>query len=480
MAKIKLDRTASSVVWSAVERFSVQAIQFIMNVILARLIIPSDFGLIAMLNVFIVIAQTFVDSGFSNALIQKKDKTESDYTTVFIFNVFVSVLAYLILFFASPFIASFYHEESLCLLCRIVGLSLIIQGLSVIQIAKVSIDLNFKALAKSSLVSVIISGLLGVSTAYLGFGVWALVIQILSNALLNTILLFILVKWFPKDKFSLGSLKTMFSFGSKLLVSGLLHTIYTNLYSLVIGRKYSSTDVGYYNQSNVIARFPSVSLMAVITRAIYPVQCELQDDDSSLRSSFYNYLTLSCFIVFPIMFFLTVSAEPLVAVVLTEKWIPSVPYLQLLCVSNVFNAVIANNNQMLKVKGRTDLYLQAEIIKKIVGVCILVATIRYGLIYICLGIIIYNILDMVIICLYTKITISISFWDQLKRIFPILTTSVITASISIIMMSFITTYLLQIIIGGVTYLLGYLILSKLFKINEYALLTKLISNILNR
>ena len=350
-------KVVKSVLWSGIERFSVQGVQFVLNVILARLVTPSDFGLIAMLNVFIVIAQSFVDSGFSNALIQKKNRSESDYTTVFIFNIVVSIVVYIVLFISAPFISDFYHEEQLCSICRVVGISLIIQGIAVVQTAKVSIDLNFKTLAKVSLASISLSGIIGIVCAFNGLGVWALVIQTLTNALLSTILLFLLIRWTPKGNFSFDSLMTMFSFGSKLLISGLLHTVYTNLYSLVIGRKYTPADVGYYNQSNIIARFPSVSLMAVITRALYPIQCQHQDNDGFLTSSFYIYLRFSCFIVFPIMSFIIVCAKPLVLVVLTERWIPAVPIIQMLCVGYMLNGVIAQNNQILNVKGRSDLYL---------------------------------------------------------------------------------------------------------------------------
>lgn len=412
-------KVVKSVLWSGIERFSVQGVQFVLNVILARLVTPSDFGLIAMLNVFIVIAQSFVDSGFSNALIQKKNRSESDYTTVFIFNIVVSIVVYIVLFISAPFISDFYHEEQLCSICRVVGISLIIQGIAVVQTAKVSIDLNFKTLAKVSLASISLSGIIGIVCAFNGLGVWALVIQTLTNALLSTILLFLLIGWTPKGYFSFDSLMTMFSFGSKLLISGLLHTVYTNLYSLVIGRKYTPADVGYYNQSNIIARFPSVSLMAVITRALYPIQCQHQDNDGFLTSSFYIYLRFSCFIVFPIMSFIIVCAKPLVLVVLTERWIPAVPIIQMLCVGYMLNGVIAQNNQILNVKGRSDLYLKAEILKKVVGVIILFASLPFGLVYICAGIILYNLVDMIIIIGFAGSILDIGGFRQIKKVLPI-------------------------------------------------------------
>lgn len=468
------NKTIKTVFWSGVERFSVQGVQFFLNIILARLVTPADFGLIAMLNVFIVIAQSFVDSGFSNAIIQKKNRTESDYTTVFIFNIFISTIIYILLYSAAPFIASFYHEEKLCLICRIVGISLIIQGLSVVQIAKVSIDLNFKTLAKVSLTSILISGAIGIVCAFYGLGVWALVAQTISNSLLNTILLFILVHWTPKGRFSFASLTTMFTFGSKLLVSGLLHTIYTNLYSLVIGRKFSPSDVGYYNQSNIIARFPSVSLMAVITRALYPLQCKNQDNDDLLTSSFYIYLRFSCFVVFPIMMFITVSAKALVLTVLTDNWLPAVPIIQLLCIGYMLNGIIAQNNQILNVKGRSDLYLKAEIIKKIIGIIILVVSLPFGLICICSGIIIYNIMDMIIIIAFSGTILNIGGLRQFKQILPIFLCSLIASFVTYLSMLFFDIYILQIFIGAIIFISSYIFFCKIFKIEEFKYITKFV------
>lgn len=461
------NQTVKSVVWSAVERFSVQAIQFVITIILARLVAPSEFGLIAMLAIFIAIAQSFVDSGFSSALVQKKNRTETDFSTVFYFNIAISILVYIVLFLSAPYIALYYREPLLELICKWMGLSLIIQGLSVVQIAKLTVLLDFKTQAKASLIAVIISGFLGVSLAYYGYGVWALVVQSLLNNLLNTFLLWVFARWIPKFIFSWHSLKTLFLFGSKLLLSGLLSTIYMNLYTLVIGRKYTAMDVGYYNQASLTTRFPSVSLMAIISRAIYPIQCKIQDENELLYSSFIQYLRMSCYIIFPIMMGLAVVAKPLVLVLLTDKWLPMSYLLSVLSVAYLLNPIMVLNSQILNVKGRSDYFLKSEIIKKIAGILIMLVTIPFGLTVICLGIFVYNVLDMIIIIYFSKKVISIGYYKQFKSVFPIFSLSVAMGGIVYLSLLMIYNVYLQLSLGVLIGIIVYLSLSRLFDIKEF-------------
>lgn len=417
-------QAVKGVVWSAVERFSVQGIQFVLSIIIARLVAPSEYGLIAMLGIFLAIAQTFIDSGFSNALIQKKDRTEVDFSTVFYFNIVVSLVVYLILFLSAPYIALFYKEPLLDIITKWVGLNIIISALSIVQRAKLTIQLNFKTQAKASLIAVVVSGICGITMAYYGYGVWALVCQSLLNNLLSTILLWVFARWMPAFIFSWQSFKGLFSFGSKLLLSGLLHTIYLNLYTLVIGRRYSATDVGYYNRSYSIAQYPSVNIVGVITRAIYPIQCEMQHDEERLCSSFIQYLRMSCYIIFPLMIGLAVLSKPMVLILLTDKWAPMSDLLSILCIAYMWYPVMVINNQMLNVRGRSDYFLKAEIIKKIVAIVVLLVTMPLGLRILCLGILFYNILDIVIIIVFAKKVINTGFRQQFQAILPIFLVSV--------------------------------------------------------
>lgn len=468
------NQAVKSVIWSAVERFSVQAMQFILTIILARLISPDEFGLIAMLGIFMQIAQSFVDSGFSNALVQKKNRSEIDFSTVFYFNCVISIVAYMVLYISAPYIAQFYNEPILTDVCKWIGLNLIIQGIAVVQVAKLTINLNFKTQAKASLVAITISGGLGVFFAYNGYGVWALVIQSLFNAVINTLLLFIYTKWKPTFEFSWTSLKSMFAFGSKLLFSGLLHTIYTNMYSLIIGKKYNAIDVGYYNQSNQIARFPSVSLMAIITRALYPIQCENQDNYQLLQQSFIKYLKMSCFLVFTVMSGIAVLSEPLVIFLLTKKWIPIAPILSILCVGYMFTSVIVLNNQILNVRGRSDLYLKVEIIKKVVGITILIVTVPLGLTTICLGILLYNICDMLLVIYYSKKIIHIGYIQQAKAVTPITITILITGLLTYIYVNLVSNLYIQLFGGIMLYSLFFIVFCKLFRVSDFTIICDMI------
>lgn len=462
-------RAVKGVMWSAIERFSVQGIQFVLTIIIARLVLPSEYGLIAMLGIFLAIAQTFVDSGFSNALIQKKDRTEVDFSTVFYFNIFIALIIYGVLFAVAPYIASFYREPALTDVTRWVGLSLILNGLSVVQRAKLTVRVDFRTQAKASLVAVIVSGLIGVLLAYQGYGVWALVFQTLSSSFLNTLLLWTFAKWLPLWCFSWVSFKSLFSFGSKLLLSGLLHTIYINLYSLVIGRRYSAMDVGFYNRSYQLAGFPSINIVGIITRAIYPVQCEMQDDDERLNASFIQYLRMSCYIIFPLMTVLGVLAEPLVRLLLTDKWLPSAELLSILCFAYMWYPVMVINNQILNVKGRSDYFLRAEIIKKVVAIGILCATLPFGVRILCWGIVLYNFLDMGIIIYYSRKVISTGYEEQAQNIIPFFLLS-LGMGISIYLSQVFLdgdTLLLRLALGCIVAFVIYILLGFIFRIREF-------------
>ena len=460
-------QAVKGVMWSAVERFSVQGIQFILTIIIARLVLPSDYGLIAMLSIFLAIAQVFVDSGFSNALIQKKDRTETDFSTVFYFNIFISIVFYLLLYFSAPYIASFYNEPDLSPITRWIGLNIIISGFSIVQRAILTINVDFKKQAKASLTAVLISGVIGILLAYKGWGVWALVIQTLSNSLLNTLLLWIFAKWIPKWIFSRDSFSVLFSFGSKLLLSGLLHTIYINLYSLVIGRRYTSMDVGFYNRAYQFASFPSINIVGIINRVIFPIQCEIQDNNELLKISFLKYLRMSCFIIFPLMIILAVLSKPLILLLLTEKWLPAAELLSILCFAYMWYPVMVVNNQILNVKGRSDYFLYAEILKKAIAITILFITLPFGVQTLCWGIVVYNFFDMIIIFYYSKKVIYIKYLEQICNIMPLFFISLLTGGMVCLSRYFFEGYLLaQLLLGILIGLLVYILACSIFKIQE--------------
>ncbi len=468
------EQAAKSVIWSAVERFSVQGIQFVLGIIIARLLLPTDYGVVAMLSFFMAVAQAFIDGGFANALIQKKNPREEDYSTVFYFNIFVSVGIYVLLFIAAPYIGRFFEMDILKEVTRVFALSLVINSFGIVQQARLTTALNFKSQAYASLIAVVVSGGVGLWMAYKGLGVWTLVYQALLNNFVRVLFVWFFSHWMPKCLFSWHSFHGLFGFGSKLLISTLLHTVYTNLYTLIIGKFFASAELGYYNRAFTIAQFPSNNVTNVIVRAVYPIQCRLQDDMEQLKDLFIKYMRMSCYLVFPMMCALCALAEPLVQVLLTDKWLPMVPMLRLLSLAFMWDPVMRINHNMLNVKGRTDYFLYAEIIKKIVAFLILIVSLPFGVIAMCAGLILYAFADIIIIVYYSRKLTHISLARQFYALFPImlLTGSMGVGMYLITLIPFLTSlYKLCIAFcaGGVYFI----VVSWLFHFREFFLLKKI-------
>ena len=467
-------KTVSGVMWSAIERFSLQGVQFVMQLVMARLLLPSDYGMIAMLTIFLQIAQAFIDSGFTNALIQKKDRTEVDYSTVFYFNIIIALLFYCILFVSAPLIAKFYNMPDLILVMRVMALSLIILSFSAVHKTKLTIEINFKIQSKITLIAAGISGIIGVGIAYWGYGVWALVYQSILNAMLTTILFNCFYRWKPLKTFSMKSFKRLFSFGSKLLVSGLIHTVYYNLYGIVIGKRFSAAELGYYTRAEQFAILPSYNLSAIITRVTFPILSSIQDDNERLASTYRKYIRLSSYLIFPLMVGLASLANPLVDLFLTEKWNGTVALLQILCFDWMFDHLSGINLNLLYVKGSSYLALRLEIIKKIIAITILLASIPLGIIGMCLGRVLYSLIATYANTYYTNSLIGLSFRTQLKDIIPYLILSLAMGGVV-----YATTYLglsniIQLIIGITIGILFYISISYIFKITSLKVLLQLI------
>lgn len=402
--------------WSGIERFSSQGIQFIISVVISRILLPREYGLMAMLSIFIALGQTFIDGGFGQALIQKKSRNEIDYSTAFFTNLVISIFAYILLFIGAPWIAEFYEEPELLVLARFVGLNFIVSSFMVVQNAIMSISLDFRSLTISSLVAVITSGAVGIILALNGVGVWALAIQTLLSNIIRVVIIWFYSKWMPLLKFSLNSFKELFGFSSKILLSTIMHTLYMNMYTLVIGKFYSTTDVGLYNRSNTLANFSSVNLTSVIQRVFYPVLCEQQDVDEKLKSTLRKSIRALALVVFPSCLLLALFAKPLLYIVFTPKWLPAAPLLSILAISFALYPLLSMNIQMLQVKGHPELFLKAEIVKKIAAIILLVVSLRFGIIYLCFSIFAYNICDYLISLFFVKKVFSTSLFEQIKWI----------------------------------------------------------------
>ncbi len=467
MADNLKNRAVKGVIWSGIEMFSVQGASFLLMLVIARFVLPTDYGLIAMLAIFLSLAQSLVDSGFTQALIQKQGRTESDFSTVFYFNLAVSVALYALLYFAAPYIAHFYDEPQLATVTRWIAPTIIITGLTVVQRAKFTISLDFKSQAKGSLIGVLCGGIAGIALACSGYGVWALVAQTLVRTSVETIMLWCFARWRPALCFSMESFKGLFSFGSKLMFSGLLHQIYLNMYTLVIGRFYSASSVGFYNRAYSLSQFPSTNITRVIARAVYPIQCQVQDDKERTVALFTQYLRMCCYLVFPLMVGLAVVAEPLIELILTDKWLPAARPLSILCFAYMWYPVMYINNQMLGVMGRSDYYLRAEVIKKIVGVVILAVTIPCGIDILCWGLVLYSIIDILIIISFSKRVIATSYLTQLRSLVPVLLVTAAMGGVTYLTLHSISAGLVvklaASVCAGVT---SYLVMSYIFKLKE--------------
>lgn len=447
-------KTTSGLFWSSVERFSNQGVSFIFSIILARLLSPSDFGIIAMITIFFAVAQSFVDSGFSNALVRKPDRKEEDLSTCFYFNIVVGFVAYIVLFCIAPFVASFYNQPILSPIIRITGLEVILNSLCVVQQALFTIKIDFKSQAKVTLSATVLSGIVGIILAYRGYGVWALVWQGVVSAVARMGLLWLMSTWYPRTGFSKDSFHYLFGYGSKLLASGLLDTIYNNIYPIVIGKFYTPVQLGNYSRALSFAQLPSSNITSILQRVTFPVLSTIQDDIPRLQVNYRRLLKLSAFIVFPLMIGLASVASPLIQIVLTSRWEGCVLYLQIICFALMWYPIHAINLNLLQVKGRSDLFLRLEIIKKIIGVCILCVTIPLGITAMCVGMVAASLLALFINTFYTGKLINVGYIRQMSDLSPILFNSFIMGGIVFISIQFIHNVYWELIIGlfiGVMY-----------------------------
>lgn len=467
-------KTAKGVLWSTVERFSVQGVQFLIMIVMARLLTPHDYGIIGMLAIFLAVSQSLIDSGFSQALIRKQDRTEIDNNTVFYFNIVVSSLLYIILYFSAPFVADFYDTPQLCPVMRVVCLGIIFNSLAVVQRALLTIRIDFKTQAKAALTAAVTSGVAGIAMAYHGFGVWSLVAQQLLNLGINTGLLWLLSKWRPRLVYSWQSFHELFAFGSKLLASGLLDTIYKNIYPIVIGKLFSASSLGHYTRAHQFSEFPSSNLTGIIQRVTYPVLCEIQDDDERLSNIYRKFLKLSAFVIFPLMVGLSSVAQPFVNIILGLQWDFCGQLLQIICFSMMWYPIHAINLNLLQVKGRSDLFLRLEIIKKILGVSVLFITAPFGLVVMCYGSVFNSLVALAINTYYTGKLINVGFLKQMRDLLPTMALCFATFILVLSVNSFFVGDAAKLCAGVVTGVVFYSLISYVFKFSELKELFSLI------
>ncbi len=412
------NKTVHGLFWSFAERIGQQAIGFILSIILARLLMPEEFGLIAMLMVFIAVGQVFTESGYGQALIHKQNATHVDECSIFYFNVFLGLVMAGILCLAAPWIAAFYERPALVPLTRVLSLSLVIGAFEIIQVTLLTKQMDFKTQLKISVVATAISGIVGIAMAYQGYGVWSLVGQTLCRTTAQVLLLWTLHSWRPAWTFSFASLRSMFGFGSKLLAASLVRTVFDNLYLITIGKLFTAGDLGFYTRAKGLQQLPVRNMSSALERVTFPVFASVQHDKDRLKRGVRKAMTTLAMINFPMMAGLAIVAEPLVVVLLTEKWLSSVPYLQLLCVVGALYPLQSINLNVLKAQGRSDLYFRLTLLKNALKVVLLAITWRWGIEAILWGQIATSLVGFLVNTYYTAKLIDYSIWEQIRDLIP--------------------------------------------------------------
>lgn len=443
--------------WKFAERISAQAVSLIVSIVLARLLSPEDYGSIAIVMIFITIANVFVSSGFGSALIQKKDADNVDFSTVFYLNIAISISIYIVIFFSAPYIAKFYKIPILDVGLKVLGLRIIVAAVNSVQQAYVSRHMLFRHFFLATLVGTIISGIIGVYLAYSGFGVWALICQYLTNVFIDTIVLWITVPWRPQFRFSFSKARVLFGFGWKLLVSGLIDTGYKQLRSLIIGKKYSSSDLAFYNQGDKYPSLIVVNINASISSVLFPVLSQCQNEKGRLKQLTRQAIQISSFLLWPMMIGLCVVSSSLVTVLLTEKWLPCVPYICVFCISYGLWPIHTANLQAINAIGRSDVYLKLEIIKKVIGIISIFLSVQYGPFIMAISLLVTDLLATVVNAYPNKTLLNYGFFEQIKDMCPsfflAVLMGVIIYPIRFVFNNEILTILLQMITGGLIYFL---------------------------
>lgn len=458
----------SNFLWRFAERCGAQGVAFIVSIVLARILAPDTFGTIALVTIFTTILNVFVDSGLANALIQKKDADDIDFSSVFYFNIFVCLLLYAGVFLAAPVIAGFYNDSELIPVIRVLSLTLVISGIKNVQQAYVSKTLQFKRFFFATLGGTIGAAIVGIAMAYMGFGVWALVAQQVFNATVDTVILWLTVKWRPKAVFSFSRLKGLISYGWKLLASALLDTVYNNVRQLIIGKMYSSADLAYYNKGKQFPTAIITNVNTAIDSVLFPVISAKQDDTEKVKSMTRRAIQTSSFLIWPIVIGLAASAETVVRLLLTDKWLPCVPFLQIFCITYGFWPIHTANLNAIKAVGRSDIFLKLEIIKKVIGVISIVVSVPFGVMPMALAYLATSPISAIVNATPNRKLLGYKYREQLKDMLPSMILSLVMGVcvllIGMLQMNLILVLLLQVVSGAVIYIA----LSKIFRLEAFA------------
>lgn len=453
--------------WSFVDNIANSGVTFLVGLILARLLTPAEYGIMAMIAIFIAISNSIVDSGFSNALIRKIRVEEVDYNTVFMFNLIVSIVLYVFLYIYAPAVSLFFNEPILIDVLRVIGCILIINALGIIPRTILVRNIDFKTQTKVSIISSVSSGLIGIGMAMTGWGVWSLVWQQLSRQILNSLFLWMYCRWTPQWEFSVKSFREMFGFGYKLLLSGLLDTLYKNIYYVVIGRFYTSVQLGQYTRAEQFNTIFSSNLTSIVQRVSYPVLSSIQEEPERLREAYRQIIKITMLVTFACMMGLAAIAKPLIIILIGEKWLVAVSFLQIICFSGMLYPLHAINLNILQVRGRSDLFLKLEIMKKVIAGFPILIGIFYGIEYMLWGSVLTSFISYFFNSHYSADLIHYSTVEQIKDVFPVFAVSLIIAAVmwlfSLLDISVYIQLPIQIVVGLI---LAFIVYERL-KLPEY-------------
>ena len=463
----KSEKVIGNFIWRLLERFGAQGVTLVVSIVLARLLDPSVYGTIALVTVFTSLLHVFIDSGLGTALIQKKDADDLDFSSVFFFNMAMCVLLYVGLFIAAPFIASFYGIPELTEIVRVLGLTLIISGIKNIQQAYVSRNMLFKKFFFATLGGTLGAAVVGTTMAYFGFGVWALVSQYLFNAVVDTLVLWFTVKWRPKWMFSFERLKSLLGFGSKLLGVSLITTIYNDIRQILIGKLYTTSDLAFYNKAKQFPALFDSNINTSIDSVLLPTMSKEQDDINSVKAITRRSIKTSTYIMAPILIGLAMCGDAFIELLLTEKWLPCVPYMRIFCITYIFTPMFTANYNAYKALGRSDLYLKVSIISKIFGLIILLVTLPFGVMTMAYGLLVGNFISQLVCTFPNRQLLGYSYGEQLLDILPNLALTALMGglvyAVEFLNLNAIVTLIIQIPLGVAVYVLG----SMLFKNESY-------------
>jgi O-antigen/teichoic acid export membrane protein len=467
MTKRSLKASAvSGVLWSAMDRFAVQGVQLGISILLARLLMPEDFGLIGMLSIFLAISEAFIQSGMGAGLIQKKNRTEKDYSTVFVFNLVASIAFYLLLFIAAPFIARFYEMPQLVSLTRVLAINIVITSLAIVQNSRLKIKLDFKSIAKVNVVSVIVSGGIALYFAFTGWGVWAIVIQSIVRSVVSVVMFWYLSKWNPSLYFSNQSFKDLFGFGSKLLIQGLYGKLMQNIYNIIIGKYYSAGDLGFYAKAKGFAEITAGTVTGILYQVTFPILASIQDDKERLVSVYSRLIRMTVFFIMPSMTLLALLADPFIRFFLTEKWLPAVVLLQWMSFARVFYPIGTINMNILNAIGRSDLFLKVDLAKFPIALITLLVTIPLGVKAMIIGHVVTSCISFFINAYLPGKLLGYGAFSQLRDMLRVILATMVMALCVYGALLITKGDLMRLLVGGITGLCSYFLTTSLLKVNE--------------